>query len=224
MLKRILFIGVVSIWGISATAQTSRADPNDLEGWAGVGLNLNLPKKWDADFSYQTRRQGNISTLRGNYWSPEIGRSLTKGIRTFFNYRYANTVNGNSSRLGWGLQFSAKKSKWSYDFRPQVQYTIRFADDGDITNNTKWIMRTRLQAKKKITQKTDLYFSSEPYFTFEKGEYPIDNIRNTIGMKYEWIKNSKVDLFYIYRPDFAKSYNRTFHVIGLMFDLDLKIK
>jgi hypothetical protein len=214
MLKKILFIGVALIWGISGMAQTSRADPNDIEGWAGVGLNLNLPKKWGADLSYQTRRQGNISTLKGNYWSPEIGRSLTKGIRTFFNYRYANTVNGNSSRLGWGLQFSAKKSKWSFDFRPQVQYTIRFADDGDIGNNTTW----------KINKKTDLYFSSEPYFTFEKGEYPIDNIRNTIGMKYEWIKNSKVDLFYIYRPDFAKSYNRTFHVIGLMFDLDLKIK
>jgi len=224
MLKKIFFIGIAASLGISVNAQTSRADPNDIEGWAGIGLNLNLPKKWDADLSYQTRRQGNISTLRGNYWSPEIGKTLTKGVRTFFNYRYANTVNGNSSRVGWGWQFNVKKQKWTFDFRPQMQYTIQFADDGDVTNNTKWIVRTRLQAKKKISNKTDLYFSSEPYFTLEKGEYPIDNIRNTIGLKYEWIKNSKVDFFYIYRPDFAKSYNRTFHVIGVMFDLDLKIK
>jgi len=81
-----------------------------------------------------------------------------------------------------------------------------------------------LQARKKLSKKTDLYFSSEPYLTFEKGEYPIDNIRNTIGLKYQWIKNSKVDFFYIYRPDFAKSYNRTFHVLGVMLDIDLKVK
>jgi hypothetical protein len=224
MLKKILFIGIVAGLGMSTNAQTSRSDPNDIEGWAGVGLNLNLPKKWDADLTYQTRRQGNISTLRGNYWSPEIGKSLTKGIRTFVNYRYANTVNGNSSRIGWGWQFNGKIKKWTLDFRPQMQYTIQFADDGDVTNNTKWILRTRLQARKKLSKKTDLYFSSEPYLTFEKGEFPIDNIRNTIGLKYQWIKNSKVDFFYIYRPDFAKSYNRTFHVLGIMLDIDLKIK
>jgi len=67
MLKKILFIGIVTGLGMSTNAQTSRSDPNDIEGWAGVGLNLNLPKKWDADLTYQTRRQGNISTLRGNY-------------------------------------------------------------------------------------------------------------------------------------------------------------
>jgi hypothetical protein len=79
MFKKIIFAGFFALLAISLNAQTSRSDPNDIEGWAGVGLNLNLPKKWDADLTYQTRRLGNISTLRGNYWSPEVGKTLTKG-------------------------------------------------------------------------------------------------------------------------------------------------
>ncbi len=69
-----------------------------------------------------------------------------------------------------------------------------------------------------------MYASVEPYFTFETGEYPIDNIRNTLGLKYEYAKNKKVEVYYIYRPDFAKSYNRTFHVIGVNVSFKAKRK
>jgi hypothetical protein len=81
----------------------------------------------------------------------------------------------------------------------------------------------RLQGKYPVTKKLDAYVSWEPIMKFG-GIYFIDNIRNTIGFKYKVLPDLKLDLYYIYRPDYAKSYNRLFHVIGFSADYSLKIK
>lgn len=225
MFKKILYTYILGLTILStAMAQTSKSDPNDVEGWAGIDLKINLPKKFDFDFSYQLRTDSNVSRYKGSYFTPEIGYKLSKKIKTFANFRYATTINGNSSRIGGGFEYSDEIQKLKISFKPHMQYTIRYAEDGDVSNTSKWILRTKLGAKYPLTKKVDIYASTEPFFTFDQTEYFIDNIRNTVGLKFEYAKNKKIDLFYIYRPDFEKSYNRNFHIIGLNFDLDWKIK
>lgn len=225
MFRKILYIHILVLGVLSNTmAQTSKLNPNDVEGWAGIDFKINLPKKFNVDFSYQLRTDSNISRYKGSYFSPEIGYELSKKIKTFANFRYATTNNGNSSRIAGGFEYSDKIKKWKISFKPHIQYTIKYAEDGDVSNTSKWILRTKLGAKYPLSKKIDAYASVEPFFTFDQTEYFIDNIRNTIGMKYEYAKNKKVDLFYIYRPDFARSYNRNFHIIGVNIDFDWKIK
>jgi hypothetical protein len=36
-----------------------------------------------------------------------------------------------------------------------------------------------------------------------------------VGVKLAVLEDVALDLFYIYRPDYARYYDRTFHVIGL---------
>ena len=97
-------------------------------------------------------------------------------------------------------------------------------EDGDLSSSSKWILRTRLSVRYGLSKNIDAFLQFEPFFTFDDSEYFIDNIRNTIGIKYEYAKDRKVRLFYIFRPDYARSYNRTFHVVGLKFDFDWKVK
>jgi hypothetical protein len=218
----ILVLAVVAA-GLPGRAQTSKADPKDLQGWMQASLGLNLPKRWDASLDLQYRRQGDLGAFMGAYVSPSVGYGVTKKMRVFANYRYAQTSDAWSSRVGIGVEFSTKKSGWNIGFRPQVQHTLRYADDGDGSASAKTLLRARLQARHALTKKLDGYFSLEPYLNFDPSEYIIDNIRNTVGLRYEYAKGRKIGLFYIYRPDYSKSYNRVFHVVGLRWDLDWKV-
>lgn len=224
MLKIIVYINILVLGMFSsAIGQTSKSNPNDVEGWASIDFNFNLPKKFEFEFSYQARTENNISRYKGSYFTTEIGYKVSKKIKTFSSFRYAAINNGNSSRIGAGLEYSDQIQKWEVIFKPQMQYTIKYAEDGDIDNSNKWILRTKLGIKYPLSKKIDAYSSIEPFCIFDQAEYFINNIRNTIGLKYEYSKNRKLDLFYIYRPDFSRSYNRIFHIIGVNIDLAWKI-
>lgn len=224
-LKKIFLLIVISVCMMSAAfAQTSKTDPNDVEGWTGIGLNFKFPGKWDLGMDYQLRSDSNVSRYKGSYFTPETSFKLSKKLKAIANFRYASTKNGNSSRIGVGMEYAEKFKKWKLEFRPQLQYTVRYANDGDVSNQSKWILRTKIGMEHALSKKLEAYASIEPYFTFDKTEYFIDNIRNTIGLKYEYKKNNTLGLFYIYRPDYAKSYNRNFHIAGIKFDLNWKIK
>ena len=205
-------------------SQTSKSDPVDVQGWAIVSLGLNLPKKWEAGLTGQWRTENNLGTTKGFYVTPEISYGIHKKVKIFANFRYADVIGSHSSRLGIGLEYSTKVSGWQIGLRPQFQYTLKYADDGDGSATGTSILRTRLSVRHRITKKIDGYLQFEPYFTFSPGEYFIDNIRNTAGIRYEYKKDRRISVFYIYRPDFAKSYNRLFHVAGLRWDVDLKWK
>ena len=61
MLRKILYSFILGLTILSnAKAQTSKSDPNDFEGWAGIDFKINLPKKFDVDFSYQLRTDSDI--------------------------------------------------------------------------------------------------------------------------------------------------------------------
>lgn len=224
MISRYAILGLAIVaFSLSGRAQTSKADPKDLQGWMQASLGLNLPKRWDASMDLQYRRQGDLGAFMGAYVSPSVGYGITKKMRVFANYRYARTSDAWSSRLGIGMEFTAKKSGWNIGFRPQVQHTLRYADDGDGSASAKTLLRARLQARHALTKRLDGYFSLEPYLNFDPSEYIIDNIRNTVGVRYEYAKGRRIGLFYMYRPDYSKSYNRDFHVVGVRWDLDWKV-
>jgi len=224
MISRYAILGLAIVaFSLSGRAQTSKADPKDLQGWMQASLGLNLPKRWDASMDLQYRRQGDLGAFMGAYVSPSVGYGITKKMRVFANYRYARTSDAWSSRLGIGMEFTAKKSGWNIGFRPQVQHTLRYADDGDGSASAKTLLRARLQARHALTKRLDGYFSLEPYLNFDPSEYIIDNTRNTVGVRYEYAKGRRIGLFYMYRPDYSKRYNRDFHVVGVRWDLDWKV-
>jgi hypothetical protein len=221
MKKHSLLVFFLTVFFITSNAQTSRSNPTDWEAWGSFGLNIDLPKKWNFELEYQHRVDSNLLRDKGEYFNAEISRKLNKKMRGFVNYRFANTVNGNSSRVGIGVEYKEKISKWEFSFRPQWQYTLQYANDGE-SSSQRGLLRSRLMASRNLPGRYEAYASIEPFFTFDKTEYFIDNFRNTFGLKYKSEKGHKVDLFYIYRPDFAKSYNRYFNILGIKLEYSLK--
>ncbi|MFT3843933.1 MAG: DUF2490 domain-containing protein [Lacibacter sp.] len=224
-MKKITQLILFFSMSISLSAQTSISDPTDVQGRIGTGFQYNFSKKIKTEIEYQARFVNNLSTYYGSYVSLEGSYDLTKKVALIANYRLSLTTNGNANRYGAGITYETKLfTKMKLNLRPMVQYKKFIADDDDVSGNSNFFVRTRLELDYSLTKKMNVYASVEPYFTFETDEYPIDNIRNTLGLKYEYAKNKKVEVYYIYRPDFAKSYNRTFHVIGVNLSFKAKRK
>jgi hypothetical protein len=205
----------------AAGAQTSRADPSDVQGWYQLGVDLDLPKKWEASAEYRLRTVDNASDYHGSYLTGEIGRELFRRVSLFANYRYADVEAEVTHRLGIGAKVSRKLWGTTVSFRPQVQHRLQGGDDEQGTD-AKTMVRTRLKLAHPLTRSIGLYASTEPYFDPTAG-YALDNWRNTVGTKWEYAKGKTVDQFYIYRPDYAKSYDRTFHVVGMSLGFDVKM-
>ena len=204
----------------NARAQTSPQDPSDLQAWYGAVLELNLPNGWESSLQYRLRMVDGASSYRGSYVTAEGRKELVNGLAALGGYRLARVEDGTFHRFAVGAEATYDPSDaLRLTFRPQIQHQEQtFADDDEQSGDQKTLLRTRLRARYELTPSIDVYASTEPYFAFGE-DYPIDNWRNTFGVKHALPGGLALDLFYIYRPDYARSYNRTFHVIGIELEI-----
>ncbi len=218
----ILLLGPLLAPGLAGSAR-AESDSVDLQSRAGVSLGVNLPGRWRTALEYENRRFENLATFRGHYVTAEGGYRLARGLETFANYRLARGSDWTSHRFGLGLEYELKTHGFTFGLRPMVQYRTKAVDDDDSGAEGNTFLRTRLQVQYGLTRRLDLYASVEPYFVFGT-DFPVDNWKDTLGLKFEIAKHAKVDLYHIYRPDSGKSsYNRLFHVIGLELRFKAKL-
>ena len=131
--------------------------------------------------------------------------------------------NGKFHRYAVGAEVTREMGPTDLALRGLLQYQKQnFTDNDEQSSDEDVYVRTRLELKHAVGERVDVYMSTEPYL--KRGNWAVDNWRNTLGTKVEYAKGKKLDLFYIYRPDYGKpTYNRTFHIIGLDFDFDFKV-
>lgn len=213
---------MLGVAGAGGRAPAAEVDQDDLQSRSGLRLNLNLPQKWEVDLDYQFRMVDDLSTYRGSYFTVETDYHLTKEITAIGAYRYILGNEGDAHRFAAGLEVETRLHKVRLAFRPLIQYRTAFVDDGEVGGDGDTFARTRLRAEYPVTKKLDAYAAIEPFFGFG-GEYPIDNWRDELGLQYAFTKGVRLDLYYIYRPDYGKAYNRTFHVVGVTLRFSTKV-
>lgn len=223
-MRFILLSIFLCLFSCMVIAQTSSSDPVDFQGWYGVGVKFNLPKKWSLDVDYQTRWINNLSLYNGSYISLTGRKKLGKIIELAGEYRLALVKKGVYHRFSFGAEASKKLEKLELGFRLLVQNQLQDFVDPNKTNDTDAFWRARLGLKYEINKVWEVYVSTEPVMKFS-GNYFVDNWRNTAGVKVRILPHTKLDLYYIYRPDFAKSsYNRYFNIIGVNIDYSIPKK
>jgi Protein of unknown function (DUF2490) len=219
-MKKYLWLFLFLYHGI-LHAQTSKTDPSDAQGWYAAGIKFDLPKKWTASLDYQARFINNLKKYFGSYISVGVSKKITKQVELMSDYRVARVSKGTYHRFSIGGEATKKIKKFELGLRALIQNQLQDFDDETRLNDNSGYWRTRFNAKYGISKKADVYISIEPVMKFG-GRYFVDNWRNTIGIKCKIAKSTKLDAFYIYRPDYSKTYNRTFHIIGLNLDYTLK--
>ena len=221
--KYIIFFAILLI-SKAMVAQTSKTDPNDFQGWYGASAKIDLPKKWEVNIDYQSRFINNMQTYNGSYITLGGSKKISKLLTAMADYRIVLADNGLYHRFTIGSEAQKKLGKFDLSFRMLVQNQLQDFEELEKANDNSGYWRTRFMAKTALTKNLNLYVSTEPIMKFG-GNYFIDNLRNTIGLKYKVSDKTKIDLFYIYRPDFAKTtYNRLFQVVGINIDFNFKVK
>jgi hypothetical protein len=204
--------------GASLRAQTSLRDPVDVQGRFEMQVNLDLPRRWDMSLGYEMRLTDNVSSPHGSYFRGELRRSLGSHLSAFGNYRLARLTDDVAHRFGIGAELETQRGHVNLSLRPMFQFQRKVLDDAE--QGVQQVLRTRAKASVAAARHLKIYGSVEPYFAFG-GLYPVDNWRNTAGVQWEFRKDLTIDLYYVYRPDYAKIYNRTFHILGAEMSIDL---
>lgn len=208
----------------SIFAQTSRTDPNDNQGWYGAKLKLDLPSGWETSLDYQARFINDFNMYNGSYTTIGAAKKIAKHIELQGDFRLALVEKGTYYRGSFGFEASNGFGNFDFGLRMLVQNQLQDFDDEYKDNQRDGYWRVKLETNYAPTDGIQLYVSTEPIMKFG-GVRPIDNWRNIAGVKIKVAKRTKLNLFYMYRPDFAKAtYNRLFQVVGVNLDYTLKIK
>jgi hypothetical protein len=204
-----------------AFSQTSAADPVDVQGWYGVGLGIDLKNKWAVGLDYQARFQNNLASYKGSYISFSGSKGVSKRIDVLGEYRLGLVTGATLHRYSVGGEYQPKLKAVDLGLRVLVLNNIQDFEDPATASKKTGFWRARLKLGKKFNKKWEGYLATEPVMQIGGNSF-IDNWRNTIGFKNKIASNAKLDVFYMYRPDYSKaSYNRLFHVIGLNLDFSV---
>ena len=204
-------------------AQATRTDPIDVQAWFGAGLDFDLPKKWQAGIEYQSRVENNVKTLKGSYYSFSLEKEIVKHVTVMGQYRLSKVQGEQFSRFGFGLTLDKKLGEVKTDLRllyQNKQLDLVDPIDREAPDN---YLRARLRGRKELSKKIDLIASFEPIYRIQQG-VRIDNYRIQGGVRLHFNKAASLDIFYLNRPDYFKSYKRQYHVFGTAFSYEFKIK
>lgn len=205
----------------SAFAQPTRTDPVDMQGWFGTSLTLDLKKKWEVGVDYQVRLQNNLTSYKGSYLSFSAAKMLNKRLGVLAEYRLARVANSTFHRFSVGGEYEPKVPVVDLSMRVLFLNNIQdFLDPVEATQQ-EIFWRARFKAGLRINKRWDVYASIEPIMKLGGNSF-VDNLRNVVGVKKRISKFTKLDLSYMYRPDYAKAtYRRYFHVVGANLDFKL---
>lgn len=220
---RTFFCLAMLVPSLFAAAQATRTDPVDVQGWFGAGIDLDLPKKWQVGIEYQSRIENNIKTFKGSYYSFSLEKELVKHVTLIGQYRLSNVQADQFSRFGFGLSLDKKFGKVKTDLRllyQNKQLDVVDPIDAEPADN---YLRARMRAKTEMTKAVDLIVSLEPIYRMDNG-FRIDNYRLQGGFRFNIGKSASLDVFYINRPDYFKSYKRQYHILGTAFSYAFKVK
>jgi hypothetical protein len=204
-------------------SQATRADPVDIQGWFGANVEADLPKKWDIDFSYQVRMNNNITSYNGSYYSIGVKKQLIKPLSILVEYRLSQVLKGTYNRLSTGLDIDFNVNKIKSDLRFLYQNQVQDFDDPIKETDKDHFLRARVRGRIPLIKKTYLVLSTEPIYSLSPG-FRIDNYRHQVGFRYDIKKYIQLELFYINRPDYAKSYKRQYHIFATTLSYSFKVK
>lgn len=224
MKKHNLILSIVlTVLSISGYSQATKSDPIDNQGWMSAAIELDLPKKWKAEVEYQARMFNDLKTFNGSFYSIGIEKGLSSWFALQAEYRLSKVLKGTYNRISTGFVLDRKINDLKLELRVLYQNQVQDFDDPQKENDKNNFIRMRMRGKKELSDKVDLVLSFEPIYQVQSG-FQIDNYRIQGGLKYHFTKATSMDLFYCNRPDYAKSYKRQYHVFGIAFNHEIKIK
>jgi hypothetical protein len=219
MNKKSLLLLLLSL---SSTICLLAQSTTDTQLWLGLSVKKPLSNGFSITGQYRARRTDNISTFKGSYFYLNVDKKINKIFNIEAGYRLSIIDNLLYNRYAMGIEAQVKAGNHKFILRPMIQYQ-KLASSADIetSNNSKSYFRPRLTWKTDFTERIEFYASLEPFYKIDNN-INVNWWQNTIGFKYETIKNLKLNPYFIWQPDNSHKQPRTNYILGLDIELNLK--
>jgi hypothetical protein len=215
---------IVLITLLIAGEVTAQRTISENQIWIGAECKLDFKKGWSVAIQYRVRETKDVSKYYGAYLfvSPEY--KINKHFNVFADYRYASIVDvGHYHRFALGAEAQTKWKRFEFSFRPMVQKQNQYFigdDEKNFDNST--YLRPRIKIQYKVNKRLDVYLYGEPFVDIQN-KTSVDWWQNSVGMKYEYLKNQKVNFFYIWQPDYTKKYLHLYNIYGIDLNFTVKV-
>lgn len=216
------YLKIFTLLFISLASQAQKSEV-DFQTRTSLSLNLDLKKGWKIGTEYRAKFNENSSNYRGSYLYLDVDKKLNKYISAGVSYRFGTVEGENFHRFSGNLEGKYKYNKFTFSVRElyQTQSQTFIGDDEGTAKN---YLRSRIGVKYAFTKKLDFGVSTEPFMHKKDGVFETDFWRNRATISYEYMKNKKVNLYYIWQPDVNKKYPDTKNILGINFIFDIKVK
>jgi hypothetical protein len=220
-LVKVILLFVI-LFGAHQLAAQKTYSENQL--WIGSSCKLDFKKGWGVAVQYRVRQTKDVTKYYGSYLFVTLGYKINKHFNVFTDYRNASIVDvGHYHRYAVGVEAQTKWRKFEFSFRPMVQRQNQyFLGDDENNIGSSAYLRPRVKVRYAITKRLDVYAYAEPFVDIQNNTR-VDWWQNAFGVKYEYIKNQKVNFFYIWQPDYTKKHLHTYNIYGVDLDFTIKV-
>lgn len=209
------------------TASLVKAQYNDdFRIRTGIELNKDFRKGFQLGFQYQYRRNNNLTEFQGSYFTISPSYKINDYLNTTIDLRYATSLVWDRFRIASYLNTHAKYRKVEYSMRAGYLYEYYLQEFSEIgqflpTHN----IRLRFQLEKKVIKKVKAQVGIEPVWRQEDHGFQFRQFRNTASLNWEYMKNHKVSLEYLWQPSYSSEYLYSNHTILFNYSIYIpKIK
>lgn len=200
---RILFPLLLLLLNVPVFSQV-----NDAQLWTSIALKKKIIKPLSVSFTQDFRFTENVSEL-GSFFS-EVGLlyKINKNWRISGDYRFSYKIQLDNTysrrhRYNFDLSYRIKYYHFGLILRTRFESEykkVNSSETGHIPDN---YSRNKLTLKYDITRRISPYASVEAFIPLNNPKIKgIDNMRYSLGLEWEFVKNSAIDVYYMIQREY----------------------
>lgn len=200
------------LMSISAFAQW-----NDAQLWTSVTLEKKIIKQLSVSISEEVRFSDNITEVGSFFTDIGLTYKFHKNWRLSGDYRFTNKIRLDNSyskrhRYYFDLSYRRKFYQFTVMLRTRFQSQYKDVNSSETGHLPEYYSRNKLTLKYNITRTISPYLSAEAFIPLNNPKVQgIDNMRYCLGLEWEFVKNSTLDVFYLIQQEYqVKNRERDF--------------
>ncbi len=218
MINRVLLFLALLNFSFDTKAQYN----DDFRTRTGIELSKDLRKGFRLGIEYQVRTFNNASQFQGSYFTISPSYKINNTLSTQLDVRYATSPIWDRFRFAYYVNAQFKLDKFKYSYRVGYLHEFYLQEYEEIgqflpTNN----FRIRARAERKVFKKTKAQIGVEPVIALNNSRLNFRQIRNTMGLQWEFAKNNELSIEYMWQPFFQTVYQYSNHSIILNYTINI---
>lgn len=212
-----IFITLLMLFPASAAF----AQWNDAQLWTSVSIEKKIIKPLSVSLSEELRFSENISELGTIFTDVGLTWKFHKNWRLSGNYRFTNKIrldNSYSNRHRYYFDLSYRRKFYQFSVMLRSRFQSQYADvnSSETGHLPEYYSRNKLTLKYNITPRIAPYLSAEAFIPLNNPKVKgIDNMRYSVGLEWEFVKNSTLDVFYLIQQEYQAKDPETDYVTGI---------